>query len=280
MNNYERLKQNLSMLDSLLTTKTAQEIASYLIEIYAVIKEDPNYYSFNLDWYELGSPNKGINSNYTHYYRILAQKLFALADIQINKSEDILSLLPANIAKEIFQQYQSYESAVNKYMEKTSGLRKYQHNGKWGYKDINRHVVIVPLYDKADDFHEGKAMVYKNNLLAIIDVNGDYILEFKYQWISKFHEGFAIVACNHKYGYINENYQEVVEPKYEHATAFDKGIALIRFCGKYGYINTKGVEFIKPKYDQATVFNNGKATVVENNYIYQIDKTGMRLHQR
>lgn len=55
---------------------------------------------------------------------------------------------------------------------------------KWGYLDSTGEIVIEPIYDSVEQFHNGYAIVCKNNLYGIIDVTGKCIVDIQYQQIS------------------------------------------------------------------------------------------------
>lgn len=51
---------------------------------------------------------------------------------------------------------------------------------KWGYADTNGQWVIQPIYNKAWDFYNGKAKVFKNGKYGVVKPNGKYALKLKY----------------------------------------------------------------------------------------------------
>jgi len=79
-------------------------------------------------------------------------------------------------------------------------------NGKWGFMDMNRGIVLCPLYDE----------------------------------VGAFSEGLAPVRIFDKWGYINENGEFVIEPRFDEAQEFLYGCAQVIVGGRLGMINRKG----------------------------------------
>lgn len=59
----------------------------------------------------------------------------------------------------------------------SDGMSVVAKNGKWGYIDINGHIVIPLEYDRAYAFSNGKAMVIKGDKIFFIDKQGQPINE-------------------------------------------------------------------------------------------------------
>ncbi len=56
-------------------------------------------------------------------------------------------------------------------------------DNRYGYADADANIVIAPRFDKAGDFHEGRAIVEIKGKVALIDKQGNYILEPHYDHI-------------------------------------------------------------------------------------------------
>ena len=118
---------------------------------------------------------------------------------------------------------------------------------KYGYIDNTGNFIIPPIYAYADEFSEGYAVVYDNNVYRIIDVDGNTIYQSE-AYISSFSNGYAILSKQDK----SDPYKTT-----------------------YGYIDTTGVIKIEPKYWLATSFYNDKALVATEDQNYHIiDKNG------
>jgi hypothetical protein len=129
-------------------------------------------------------------------------------------------------------------------------------DGKYGYRDRKRVVVIEPTFDFANDFSEGLAPVgvgaYPKTKWGYIDLTGKMVIQPQYDEAYAFSEGIAAVRMEvtekskGRLGYIDKTGKWIVEPKFDEAEAFKDGKARVRIIKEgYGYINTKG-EVVEP----------------------------------
>lgn len=121
----------------------------------------------------------------------------------------------------------------------SDGLKKY------GFIDRTGTFVIEPIYDSAENFSNGLAIVTKDSTYKVIAPDGSVVFEND-NTIASFHNGLA--------AYIN----------------------IINNTYLNGYIDTKGNIIIEPQFLTAGDFNeDGMAYVMKPGEIYQlIDKTG------
>lgn len=104
-------------------------------------------------------------------------------------------------------------------------LLPYEENGKFGYKDSIRNVIVSPKYDRVKEFYQGVASVniggsysitetgytyFKGGKWGIIDQTGKEITLIKYDYVGSFKDGRALVSLDEKFGYIDTNGKEVV----------------------------------------------------------------------
>ena len=115
---------------------------------------------------------------------------------------------------------------------------------KYGFMDKEGNLIIPYKYDRAYDFSEGLAMVYKTKNRI------DY------------------------YGYIDEHGNEIIQLQYEYGENFSQDLALVRQNRKFGFIDKKGDVIIPFKFDDADSFEYGKARVKIKNRQFYIDKAG------
>lgn len=149
------------------------------------------------------------------------------------------------------------------------GLALVKKDGKYGYINTKGKLVIDAVYDYAEDFSEGRAIVGNSGYGAsgdhvqygVIDKNGKTIVKLKYDAIGNFSEGMAWVEKDGKYGYVNKNGKVVVKVKYDSASDFSDSMGKVGKNGKYGYVNKKGTVVIKlsTKYVNTSDFSNGLA---------------------
>jgi hypothetical protein len=95
---------------------------------------------------------------------------------------------------------------------------------RYGYIDSKGTFVIDPVYDYADDFQDGVAVVRQGEDNLVIDRTGAVIYKSKNS-IGNFHNGAASIYTaedNWLYGFIDPTGKVIVEPKYSIVSDFDK----------------------------------------------------------
>ncbi len=127
---------------------------------------------------------------------------------------------------------------------------------KYGYIDSTGAFVIEPVYDFADDFHEGLAVVRQGEDNMVIDQKGAVIYQSK-NTIGSFHNGAASICTTQDtwlYGFIDTAGKVIVEPKYSSVSNFNKdGQSYVSLSGSssYALIDTTGnvIESYTPNVD-------------------------------
>ena len=121
------------------------------------------------------------------------------------------------------------------------GLGIIEIEGKYGYIDKNKNLVIKAVYDDAYPFYNGNAPAKMNGKWGLIDNKGKYIIEPEYDDIEAFHEGLALVELHGKNGYINRQGEMVIPMVYDQASVFQNGQAIVSFDGKsFFHIDKQG----------------------------------------
>ena len=191
----------------------------------------------------------------------------------------------------------------------SEGLATAEENGKWGYIDRTRRVVIpiqfkyagnfengmarvalgdkyffidktgtrvTPEFDGAFDFHEGLAAVDVDNKVGYIRPDGSFALPAQYHSASgiDFSEGVAAVRVNGKVGFMDKYGNVVIEPKYDDVYAFSDGLAPVRIGEKWGYVDHEGNVVIPVKYQIGHMFSEGLASVELDGKLGYIDTNG------
>lgn len=129
-------------------------------------------------------------------------------------------------------------------------------------------------------FHDGLAAVGNNDgKYGFIDKKGELVIPMSFDVdeggvTSEFHEGYAVVCKNEKYGYIDKSGKEVIPCNYDAVFNFSEGMALVIKEGKFGFIDAKGKEVIPCEYSYANHFSEGIAVVQKGDKYQFIDKTG------
>lgn len=167
--------------------------------------------------------------------------------------------------------------------------------GKWGYMDKLGNMVIQPMYDYADDFNEGFAVVALKNLPCVINSKNERVVDTSvFQFISGYSDGLASARdFQQKKFYINTKGEKVItlpDEVYE-ARKFKNGYAcvskqvdehLLKFQHdivtlgyRFGYIDKTGKQAIDFIYEDADDFDkNGLARVKVKNKFGIINAKG------
>ena len=122
----------------------------------------------------------------------------------------------------------------------SEGLAAVRLNGKWGYIDEQRNMVIPCRFEYVYDFSEGLARVKLNGKWGYVNKQGNTEISFRYDFAYDFSEGLAAVKLNDKYGYIDRQGDTVIPCRYNYVNDFSAGLARVNLKKKWGYINKRG----------------------------------------
>lgn len=138
-----------------------------------------------------------------------------------------------------------------------SDLKIAEQNGQYGFVDKKGHFVIKPIFESANDFHDGLAAVWQYGKWGFINTKGDFVVKPQYDQVGDFHDGLAYVV---------------------HQTE-EKDSEFSYFIHSYvSYINKKGNTII-PFYEGGPYFYNYSSGLVakqlgDSIYCSYIDKHG------
>lgn len=134
--------------------------------------------------------------------------------------------------------------------------------------DYSGNQVAVLDYDKIESFHDGLAIVCKDNKYGFINTKAEIVVPLEFDEVTEFSEGFARVkklvddGRYYRYGFVNSSGELVVQPEYDDAArAFTEGYAWVRKDGKSGFINGHGEIVIPLEYESVGSFREGLASV-------------------
>ena len=133
-------------------------------------------------------------------------------------------------------------------------LLPYYKDGKWGYCDSLKNIVIPCEYDSVNFFQNGFAVVGNcaNQLClsGVVDTKGKLICPIQYDKIEDFNEfGVAKAYRGGNLGIIDKSGKEIVPCIYTFVSAWDRNLTQISLDGKFGLINHKGVVSLPAQYD-------------------------------
>jgi hypothetical protein len=135
-------------------------------------------------------------------------------------------------------------------------------SGRSGFINKAGDTVIEPQFgDESQPFFEGLAMVQAaTGKCGFIDQHGRYAIEPVYDWAQPFSEGIALVRVAGKYGYITKDGEYLVEPQYDHAEWYSEGYASVSKGDDWYYLNKSGEIAFGP-FGSAGDFTEGIARV-------------------
>lgn len=157
----------------------------------------------------------------------------------------------------------------------SEGLSPAIEDGKWGYVDRNRKIIIPFQFAHANPFDGGMARVVLNKKAFFINKQGTRITP-AFDWAFDYHEDLAAVIVGGKVGYIRRDGSFAIPPIHHSASGIDfsEGLVAIRVKGKVGFMDKSGATVIQPKYDDVFPFSNGLAPVELGGKWGYVDKTG------
>ncbi len=136
----------------------------------------------------------------------------------------------------------------------------------FGLIDKNGKLVIPLEYDFLGDYRDGLLNYRKDGKYGFIDLGRNVVIEAKYNNASNFGNGLAPVnSPEGKYGYINKKEEWVIEPKYAGAEDFYDGYARVYSTRR---INTTSGRPLVVNDTTGIIDKNGKLVIpLEYNYI-------------
>ena len=135
---------------------------------------------------------------------------------------------------------------------------------KWRYIDCRGEVALPIVYDSAEDFADGLAIV-ADGKGHFIDKHGTDPFAGKFDVVKPFSEGRAVVSSNGgaSFGVIDREGHVIAECKYRVISKYSDGMAVFQLPNSplWGYLDKDGKEVIAPSFQRAGLFKNGLATV-------------------
>ncbi|HXD77943.1 MAG TPA: WG repeat-containing protein [Puia sp.] len=155
-----------------------------------------------------------------------------------------------------------------------------KNGAKWGFMDINDHLVIPCTFDSTLGFSEGLAAVESNNEWGFIDNTGKLIVRPQYFHIESFSCGLAQVwTKDRKYptSFIDTTGKVVFRCKYPDVTSFYCQRARVFIHKKVCYFNRRGKIVLRTSFPYGGVFHEGIAQVWAAHSAEFIDTNGNRI---
>ena len=146
---------------------------------------------------------------------------------------------------------------------------------KWGFINIlTGEIVVPPIYEYADDYYCGRALIKQNAKYGIIDQDGEIVVPSMYEYVGDFYCDRALVKLEAKYGFIDQDGKIVVPPIYDNADPFYGDSAVVKKGEKYGVINTDGSVAVDIVWDQVSRLSRGRCAVKKDHQWFYVNNNG------
>ena len=116
----------------------------------------------------------------------------------------------------------------------SEGLVVFQRDGKFGFMDTSKSVVVRPTFDYCWPFADGRALVYLETMFGgrfgYIDHSGKIVIPCIYAKAFSFSDGLAVVSDDIKssqYKYITKHGKVAIARSLPYATSFHDGLARV-----------------------------------------------------
>lgn len=157
-----------------------------------------------------------------------------------------------------------------------NGLAMFCSQGHYGYLTPQGKVKIGAQYFLAEDFQDGKAIVFnKYNLTGIIDTTGNFIIAPNVNKIMEISDGLALVRSAYSsFYFLGEDLQRQNSDNFVAAKNYVDGVAPVCYKNDWTIINTRGIKLSTEKFQQIDVFENGYAKVKLGKRMGVVDSDG------
>lgn len=123
----------------------------------------------------------------------------------------------------------------------SEGLKGFESNGKWGFKDEQGKVVIKPQFEAIGWFSEGLCNVKISGKWGFIDRQGIIVIQPKYGSARPFCNGYSVVVSQGLFGVIEKKGEETAPLKFKYRISnFFNDTAMTQIDTSFYYINPKG----------------------------------------
>ena len=155
---------------------------------------------------------------------------------------------------------------------------KRTYDSNYEYIDVNENMKIHPIFDYAEAFKDGIAIVKVSGKYGAINSLGDFVIQPTYKYrLDNLGKGLVAYRSDDfiKVGILNKQGDVVVTDQYYSIGAVSDGLMLFMSKTEWGYMDTKGEIVIPAMYSHANPFREGYAWVKTSTFgnYYCIDKT-------
>ena len=126
-----------------------------------------------------------------------------------------------------------------------------QKSGLWGYANDKVSIVIKCVYDSAEPFKNGRAIVVRKGLWGVINTKGVILIPLEYSNIDPLGDDMYIVAKNGKTGIVNQEGAIILPIEYDRLREYSPGVLnqiivflLLIMDGEFLYFDINTGKFI------------------------------------
>ena len=139
-------------------------------------------------------------------------------------------------------------------------------DGKFQYVNAKGDIKIPPMFDSADEFTSGAAIVTLGGKYGVINNKGDFTIQPTYkQRLWNMGAGLIGFNENDKMGFMDAHGNMIIPAMYANLSVVSDGLILCQGKTQYGYLDTKGNIVIPEMYQYASDFFEGCAWVQQSN---------------
>jgi hypothetical protein len=183
------------------------------------------------------------------------------------------------------EELQDFLSAFPAFPYKTSILKEIELNNYillpieqgelQGFIDTASKIVISPQFDKVNPFHEGLAVVAKDDKTFYINKESQNAFGNYFTEAYDFHNGIAAVQYDSlgNWRFINRQGQ-FISDTYDEISDLSNDMYVVKKSGKYGAMNRYAQLIIEPKFSKIGDYKNDLAYYEENGLFGFINKEG------
>tara|TARA_B110000503_G_scaffold143666_1_gene246804 strand:- start:14 stop:2128 length:2115 start_codon:yes stop_codon:yes gene_type:complete len=126
------------------------------------------------------------------------------------------------------------------------GLFPVKKQEKWGYANGELQLKIKYIYNAAEAFQSGCAIVKNDTAFGLIDQSTKWLIQPNYESIRRASDSIFIVK-QEKLGVLNRNEEIIVPLEYEEIQMMDEGLLKLYKENEVFYFRIKGAQFILPE---------------------------------
>ena len=137
---------------------------------------------------------------------------------------------------------------------------KISKDGKYGYMDKEKNIIIPLVYDEIEGFLNGLAVVCLNDKYGVINKKGEIVIPINCRKINRWGDSiFSIETDSFEKKYFNAKGEEILGlNKYNKRYSFNDGIIEVCDKNKHGYVDiSNGKEIIPCIYEDGYKYSDG-----------------------